>query len=222
VFLGTELFAPGNFNFLLLAAVVTIELSLIAIAAGSIIGLIFGLIRTVQSRILIVPKIIVIFYVESFRRVPLLVLILLSFFAIAVSGFEVSAFFVGSIAISIYAGAYMTENIRAGIEAIRPQQWDAAKALGMTVFQQLYYIIFPQAMRIIIPPSTGFFLGLIKDTSLISVIEVVEITYAAHIIRYKTAESFSVFAAAFFLYFVICYPLSKLGSYLERRLRVHD
>jgi polar amino acid transport system permease protein len=199
---------------------VTIELSLIGIAAGLIIGLILGLIRTIKSRVLIVPKLIAICYVESFRRVPLILLILFSFYLLAITGFKVSTFFVASFAISIYSGAYMAENIRAGIEAIRPQQWDAAKALGLTTFQEMFYIILPQAIRVIIPPTIGFSLGLVKDTSLASIIEVVDITYAASIIRYKTAESFSVFGAVMLLYFVVCFPLSRLGQYAERRFRV--
>ena len=219
MFFESKLFLSGNYDFLLSATVVTVELSAIGILSGLVIGSIIGFMRTIRSNLLIVPKLVAILYVEYFRRVPLILLILFSFYLLAITGFKVSTFFVASVAISIYSGAYMAETIRAGIEAIRPQQWDAARALGLSTYQQVFYIILPQAVRVIVPPTIGFSIGLVKDTSLASIIEVVDLTYAAQIIRYKTAESFSVFSAVMLLYFLICYPLSKLGQYTERRFR---
>jgi polar amino acid transport system permease protein len=146
-------------------------------------------------------------------------LLLFGFFGVSLFGIEVSALSAAAFGVIAYGGAYMAENIRGGIEAIRKQQWEAGAALGLTQYQQLRIVILPQALRIIIPPSVGFFVGLIKDTAVATIVGFVELTHAAVIIRYRIGESFTVFAAVMAIYFVLCYPIATFGRYLERRLQ---
>jgi len=215
-----EIFTPANVAFLGRGAGVTLLLSITGVLTGFILGVVGGVVRTYPSRLCYVVRPMVWLYVEVFRRTPLLILVLLSYFGLALAGVEVSKLVVAIIATSVYSIAYMIENIRAGIESLPRTQWDAGLALGMTGFQLLRYIIFPQALRLSIPPSIGFMQSLIKDTSMVSIIGLVELTHSGVILRYKfPLLSFYIFGAVMIAYFVICYPLSWLGARMERRIR---
>ncbi len=216
--MGSQLFTYPNLILLFEGALVTIGLSLIGFVGGTLIGVIMVALRSVPGALGWPAKLLSIVYVDTLRRVPLLVILLFGFFGISLFGFEVSALSAAAFGVVAFAGAYMAENIRGGLEAIRKQQWEAGAALGLTGYQQLRIVVLPQALRVIIPPSVGFFVGLIKDTSVATIVGFVELTHAGVIIRYRIGESFTVFAAIMALYFLMCYPVARIGQHLERRL----
>jgi polar amino acid transport system permease protein len=114
----------------------------------------------------------------------------------------------------------MAEIVRAGVQSIGREQWDAARALGMGYLQIMRWVVLPQAVRVMIPPGVGLAIGLVKDSSIVSVLSYVELTRAGQILMEKTFLSFQVFGIVAALYFAICYPLSRLARYSERRLRI--
>ena len=122
--------------------------------------------------------------------------------------------------LTINASAFMAEIVRAGIQSIGRDQWDAARGLGMGYPQVMRWVVIPQAFRVMIPPGVGLLIGLIKDSSVISVISYLELTRVGQILPEKTFLSFQVFGIVAALYFALCYPLSRVALYVERRLKV--
>ena len=160
-------------------------------------------------------------YIEVIRDSPLLMQLYLVFFALPILlKVEVPIFWAGVAALIINASAFMAEIVRAGIQSVGKDQWDAARSLGMGYVQIMRYVVMPQAVRVMIPPGVGLFIGLIKDSSIVSVMSYIELTRVGQILTEKTFLSFQVFGIVAALYFVICYPLSRLALYSERRLKV--
>jgi len=215
-----NIFSLTNLKLLGRGAAMTLLLASVGVTAGAIFGTVLAVVRTYPARAFRLMTPLVWLYVEIFRRTPLLILILLTYFGLALAKVEVSNVVVAIVAISITSIAYMCENVRAGIESLPRAQWDAGFALGMHGWQTLFYIILPQALRLAIPPSIGFMQSLIKDTSMATIIGIVELTHAGVILRYRfPLGSFYIFGAVMIAYFLICYPLSWAGDFAERRLR---
>lgn len=214
----SRLFTSENLTLLAKGLWVTIWLSVVGFVGGTILGAILFTPRLFHGRIAGAFRVLTIIYVEAMRRIPLLVLLLVVFFGLPLVGIDVSAVFSAAVGLVIFASAYMAENIRTGMEAVKKQQWEAAAALGLTTLQQLRYVVLPQALRVMIPPSVGFYVGLIKDTSIATIVGFTELTHAGVIIRYRIGESFIVFTTIMLLYFMICYPIAQLGRWTERRL----
>jgi polar amino acid transport system permease protein len=180
----------------------------------------FGLLTALMRRSAWMPfRASAILYTELIRGTPLLVQILLLFYGIANSVGLQNRFVAGVIILSLFAGAYISEIVRAGIEGIPQTQLESARSLGFTPVQTYRFVIFPQAVRQILPPMTGRFICLIKDSSLLSIIGVQELTQSAQEINsytYSTLESYLPLAAG---YLVLTFPLSLLAHWLERRMR---
>ena len=156
-------------------------------------------------------------YVETIRGTPLLVQILILFYVIANAYGIENRYLVGVLALSVFAGAYLSEMIRAGIESIRDSQLESARAIGLTSGQTYRFVIFPQVIRQLIPPLTGQFASIIKDSSLLSIIAVNEFTLNAQEVNaftYSTLESYLPLAAG---YLVLTLPISLASRVLERR-----
>ncbi|MCC6235306.1 MAG: amino acid ABC transporter permease [Verrucomicrobiales bacterium] len=158
-------------------------------------------------------------YVELIRGTPFLVQILILFYVVAQAAGVQSRVVVGTTALALFAGAYITEIIRSGIDSIAESQWETARALGLTTRQTYRWVVFPQAARQVLPPLTGQWVSLIKDSSLLSVIGLGEFALnaqQANAITYSTLESYLVLAAG---YLLLTLPLSLLARHLERRAR---
>ncbi len=199
----------------------TIALSVGAISIGSCIGAIAGWVRTFN----VVKKNWLLWgftsiYVDTIRGTPLLLQVYFVYYALPpLTGINTSIFFAGVASLALFQGAYVSEVVRAGIDAIgKTQRW-AGQSLGMTYFQVLRYIILPQALKIMIPPYIGVCLGVIKDTSLVSTIGFIELAFSAGIIGRRTLEPLAPWLMAATIYFMICFPISKLSQKLEVRLR---
>ena len=192
----------------------TVAISAVSLAASLLIGLLAALARRAGFLPL---RYAAALYVETIRGTPLLVQILILFYVVANAFGLENRYFVGVLALSLFAGAYLSEMIRAGIESIRDSQLESALAIGLTNTQTYRYVIFPQVVRQLIPPLTGQFASIIKDSSLLSIIAVSEFTLNAQEINaftYSTLESYLPLAAG---YLALTLPISLVSRALERR-----
>ena len=194
----------------------TVLLCVAGLGLGLVIALFVGLARASGFRWLSWPAAL---YIEVIRDSPLLMQLYLVFFALPLMGLQVPIFVAGVATLMVNSSAFMAEIVRAGIQAIGKDQWDAARALGMGYLPCMRHIVMPQAARVMIPPGVGLLIGLIKDSSVVSVISYIELTRVGQILTEKTFLSFQVFGIVAALYFVLCYPLSRLAVSAERRLK---
>jgi His/Glu/Gln/Arg/opine family amino acid ABC transporter permease subunit len=195
----------------------TLILCLAGLGLGVIIAFFVGLARSSRIRWLWMPAAT---YIEIIRDSPLLMQLYLVFFALPLLGLQVPIFVAGVATLMVNSSAFMAEIVRAGIQAVGKDQWDAARGLSLSYLQAMRWIVLPQAFRVMIPPGVGLLIGLIKDSSIISVISYLELTRVGQILTEKTFLSFQVFGIVAALYFLLCYPLSRLALYAERRLKV--
>jgi polar amino acid transport system permease protein len=195
----------------------TVALCLLGLGLGTLIALFVGLARASRFRSLAWPAGL---YIEIIRDSPLLMQLYLVFFALPLLGLQVPIFAAGVATLMVNSSAFMAEIVRAGIQSVGKDQWDAARGLGMGYPQVMRWVVMPQAFRVMVPPGVGLLIGLIKDSSVISVISYLELTRVGQILTEKTFLSFQVFGIVAALYFVLCYPLSRLALVVERRLKV--
>ncbi|MEJ5348171.1 MAG: amino acid ABC transporter permease [Desulfosoma sp.] len=195
--------------------VYTLLISLGAIALGFVIGVAGGLARVSKSEVF---QALASYYVELFRGTPLLVQIYIFYFCLATAVRYDNPLVIGMVTLAFFSGAYITEMVRAGIESIDPGQIEAAKSTGLNERQTMRYVVLPQAFRRIIPPVTGQFVSLIKDSSLLSVISVRELTKASEVINASTYKTFEAYLPLALLYLALTYPLSYLTRKLEQHL----
>jgi len=202
---------------LLLAARWTVGLSLIAFAGGGLLGALIMFARVAPNRWL---RALSTAYIEVVQGTPLLMQLFLCFFGLALFGIDVSPLIAASIALTIYASGYLGEIWRGCVDAVPRGQWEASTSLGLSFAQQMRFVIVPQALRIAVPPTTGFVVQIIKGTALASIIGFVELTKAGTIINNATFQPFLVYGIVALFYFALCYPISLLSAALERRLDV--
>lgn len=158
-------------------------------------------------------------YVETVRGLPLVVLVLFGFYGIANAVGWNDRVSVGIVILSLFSGAYIAEIIRAGIESVGRSQWDSARAIGLTSSQTYRFVIFPQVLRQILPPVAGQFSSLIKDSSLLYIIGIPELTFAANQINSATYSTFESFVPLGICYLVLTLPVSLWTKYLESKVR---
>ncbi|WP_289137068.1 amino acid ABC transporter permease [uncultured Brevibacillus sp.] len=201
---------------LLNGAWLTIQLCFFSLLIGGAIGIIVGLGAASKNKLANVLSSI---YIRLVRGVPLLMIIFLIYFALPMLhiGINFSKGFSAVTALSIYAGAYLGEIVRGGIQSVPKGQFEAADALGMTTIQKFRHVIIPQAMKFIIPPGIGFFIALIKDSSLVSIIGYIDLTKAGKVVSSLTFNPIASFLAVAAVYFVLCFGLSKASYYYEKR-----
>ncbi|NOY85925.1 MAG: amino acid ABC transporter permease [Deltaproteobacteria bacterium] len=203
---------------LLIGLWLTLKMSFISVILAVFIGLITGLARISSSP---APKWLAIGYIELIRGTPLLVQLYIFYFFIG-QLFSLSNEVAGILALSFFAGAYVAEIVRAGIQSIHRGQMEAARSLGMTYPQAMQFIILPQAFKRIMPPLAGQFISLIKDSSLVSIIAITDLTKAGREIATSTFSPFEAFFTVAALYLVLTFSLSMFVQYLERRYATHD
>jgi polar amino acid transport system permease protein len=200
--------------YLVEAARWTILLSLIAFVGGALVGLPLALMRVARSRLL---RGLASIYIQLIQGTPLLIVLFLSYFGLGIVGLKLDPLVAAGLSLTIYAAAFLAEIWRGCIEAVPKTQWEASDCLGLNVFQQYAYVILPQAVRIATPPTVGFMVQIVKNTSLASVIGFVELARAGQIVNNSTFEPFVIFAIVGAIYFAICYPLSLASRHLERK-----
>ena len=209
-----------SYNLLLLgeAALTTLMLSIVGCIVGMIVGFGLALARDSRGWPLLPARVLAFVYVETLRRVPFLVTLMLFFFGAQVLGFDLSPLTIALISTSVISTAFVAEIIRGGLASVRPSQIEAAAAMNFNGWQTLRLVMLPQAWPVILPPVFGSFSLFIKDTALASQAGVLELTQAGKILNTKGFSAFLVFGTVLLLYFAVSYPLTILGRYLERRL----
>ena len=200
--------------YLIMAAQWTVLLSLVAFAGGALVGLPIALMRVSPSHSL---RIVASGYIQLIQGTPLLILLFLTYFGLGILGYKLAPLVAAGLALTLYAAAFLGEIWRGCIEAVPRTQWEASDCLGLDRFQQYAYVILPQAVRLAIPPTVGFMVQIVKNTSLASVVGFVELARAGQIVNNSTFEPFIIFCIVAAIYFAMCYPLSLASRFLERR-----
>jgi His/Glu/Gln/Arg/opine family amino acid ABC transporter permease subunit len=204
--------------FLLKGAVYTVQVSVLAIVFGLVLGWALGLVAVSGVRWL---RALAWAYVQFIRGTPLLVQIFLIYFGLPVLGVNVPAYWSGVIALGLNSGGFQAEIVRAGIESIDRGQTEAARSIGMSSFQALLFILVPQTIRRVIPPLTNELITLTKSSSLLSAIAVLELTHAGQAVIARTFAPFEIYAAVAVLYLLLIAILSRGSALLERRVFVN-
>lgn len=197
----------------------TVQLTVVSVSVGTVLGLLFSILRLSKSRILsFMSKV----YIDFFRGTPLLVQILMIHFAILPSIGRFPSIVSGLVALSLNSGAYIAEIFRAGIQSIDRGQMEAARSLGMSYGQAMRFVIIPQAFRRVLPALGNEFIAMLKDSSLVSVIAVQELAMTGSLISGRTARSFEAWVPVAILYLMMTMILSQFVAYLERRFGKSD
>lgn len=196
----------------------TLWLSAVSSVFALLLGLITGLARISEN---VTLRGLAMIYVECIRGTPLLVQIFLAYFFLG-TVFDLSRNVCGIGALALFAGAYVAEIVRAGIQAIPKGQTEAARSLGMNAFQTMAEVILPQAFKKILPPLSGQFISLIKDSSLVSVIAITDLTKSGREIITSTFATFEVWLVVAAMYLLVTSVLSQIVYYMERRFAVSD
>lgn len=203
--------------YLILALRWTVFLTLLALGGGSAIGLVVaacGASRLAALRYLARG------YVGLVQGIPLLAWLFIFYFGLSIFGYNLPPLVAATIGFSVYAGAFLGEIWRGALISIPKTQWEAALAIGLTYLEQLRHVIIPQAVRVAIPPTVGFTVQLVKNTSLAAVIGFVELTREGQLTTAATFQPFAVYLIVAALYFCLCFPLTRYSRVLEGRRRV--
>jgi polar amino acid transport system permease protein len=205
----------GSLPFFLKGLGMTIAVSGLSLLIGTAIGFLWGVIRASHSRLL---KSAVGAWVDLIRGTPFLVQVFIIFFILPEFGIQLEAFPAAVIALTNLAACFICEIVAAGIQSVPWGQKEAAVSTGLTWFQQLRHVVMPQAMRVILPPLVGQYVLLIKDSSVVSAIGVIDVTRVGWLTVQRVPQGLLVFGLVGILYFAICYPLIRLSNSLEKRM----
>ncbi|WP_261664790.1 amino acid ABC transporter permease [Deinococcus sp. Marseille-Q6407] len=205
----------NNLPYLLQAAVLTIEVTAISLVAGTVLGTLLALARLSPIKPL---SWLATAYIELIRGTPLLVQIFLIYFGLPqVTGVNMDPFPAGVLAFSLNSAAYVAEIMRSGIQGVPLGQTEASLSLGFSPRDTMRYIVLPQAFRRVLPPLVNEALNLLKNTSLLSSIALVELTRAGQIVASRTYKPFEMYLAIALVYLAMTLVLSFLSTRLERR-----
>jgi polar amino acid transport system permease protein len=210
-------FNANHFVFLLQAAGWTLVLSLMAFVGGGLLGFIVALCRISPVRSL---RWLSTGYVQLVQGTPLLILMVLAYFGLSIVGLSLPALVAAGLSMTIYVSAYIGEIWRGCIQAVPRTQWEAAECLALSRVQRMRLVVLPQALRIATPPTVGFMVQIVKNTSLASVVGFVELARAGQVVNNSIFQPFLVYMLVAALYFMLCFPLSWWSRQLERRLMV--
>jgi polar amino acid transport system permease protein len=192
----------------------TLYLAAASTALATVLGIVFSGVQLFAWRPL---RWLVEVYLYLVRGIPLLVLLFAMYYALPYTGLQVDAVVGGIIVIGVYFGAFMTEVFRGAVLAVPRAQWEAGRAIGMRTPRILLDVVLVQALRVAGPPYINTIIMVVKGTSLVAVIGLADVTFIGRQIVERTLAPFEVFGAVAFVYFVICYALSRLGRHMEKR-----
>jgi len=193
----------------------TVCLSVAAVFLATLLGLVFAAAQLYGATVL---RLLIEAYLYVVRGVPLLVLLFAMYYALPYAGVNVEAATGGILVIGVYFGAFMTEVFRGAVLSVPRGQWEAGRAIGLTTRQILVEIIVHQAARVAGPPFINTCIMVVKGTSLVAIIGLADVTYVGKQIVERTLAPFEIFGAVAFVYFVICFLLSRIGHRLEQRI----
>ncbi|WP_332691120.1 amino acid ABC transporter permease [Bosea sp. (in: a-proteobacteria)] len=195
----------------------TLVLTATAFAGASVIGLAIAIARILPFAPV---RWLAAGYTHIVQGTPLLVWLFLIFFGLPLIGISVNPWLAAAVAFSVYGSAFLGEIWRGALVSIARTQWEAGASLGLSLGEQLRYVIIPQSVRVAIPPTVGFLVQLIKNTSLAAVIGLVELTREGQLTAAGTYKPFAVYITVACIYFLMCFPLTQWSRSLERKLDV--
>ncbi len=210
-------FGYSEFFFLLEGLQWTLILTLIALTGGGILGFFVAIARVSQIKALRIAALV---YIQLIQGAPVLMILFLSYYGLSLAGLQLPPLVAVGLSMTLYVSGYLGEIWRGCIESVPKPQWEGSLSLAMTRAQQYRYVILPQAFRISLPPTVGFSVQVVKNTSITSIVGFVELARAGQLINNSTFQPFRVFLTVAALYFVICYPLSQVSKWLERKTNV--
>ncbi|NPC99877.1 amino acid ABC transporter permease [Brenneria sp. hezel4-2-4] len=196
----------------------TLLLAIMAFSGSAVVGIVTALLRMAPFRPL---RWIGIIYVQIVQGIPLLAWLFLLYFGMAALGVNINPWLAAALSFAIYGGAYLGEVWRGALESITKTQWEAGACLGLSYSEQLRHVIIPQSIRIAIPPTVGFLVQLIKNTSLASIIGLIELTRQGQLTTAATYSPFAVYLTVAVLYFALCFPLTQWSRSYERKLNAY-
>ncbi len=204
--------------FLLEGLWMTLKISLITILCGSLLGSVVGMLRTLDYAVITYPLGA---YIHALRGTPFLVHLYVIYFVLPATGIswlQLEAFPAAVIALSLYTSTYVSEIVRAAIQAVPRGQTEAARSTGMTALQCMWYVVLPQALKLMIPPMGGVYVIIIKGTSIVSVIGISELVRAGeHATQRHPRELMAIYGMTALLYFAYCYPVLRIARWAETR-----
>ena len=208
-------YSPDNLRYLFGGLGITILVSVVSIIGSFINGSILGVIRYVKIKYL---SAIVGFIIDVIRNLPLILILFFTYFGLPNLGVKPDVIPAAILAMTIFESTMLAEIVRSGIQAVDPGQMEGARANGLTYWQALWYIVLPQALVKMIPALVSQFISLVKDTSLATIILLPEMLFRSQIIYgQNTNYIIPMFVAIAVMYFIVCYLLSVLARYLEKR-----
>lgn len=212
--------SPNDIWFMIQGAGWTLLITLISIAGGTLLGVVFGVFRAVAPWW---GSIWLVLFLDIFRSVPLLIQLILANSFAPILGLRLTPFTVSCIVLALYTSAYCAEIVRGGVLAVPQTTRRAARSLGLTWWQDMTEIVYPIALRVMLPSWIGLTLGVMKDTALVSWIGVIELLKSSQILITRMAnEPLFILMIAGAIYFILSFPISRLGARLERRWRESD
>ncbi len=193
----------------------TVLLTVLALLIGGVVGFAVAIARVSPAAPL---RWFAAGYIGVIQGIPALMILFLAYYGLSLAGLELPPLVAASIAMSLYVSGYLADIWRGAIQSVPWQQWEASSSLAMTRVQQFRYVVLPQALRIATPPSVGFAVQAVKNTSIVSIVNVVEIARAGQLVNSVAYQPFKIYSLVALLYFAICWPMSLLAARLERRL----
>lgn len=194
----------------------TIVLSALGFVGGTLLGLPVALARSSRNKWISKSSGLL---VQLIQGVPLPIIMFMVYFGISVTGYNLPALVAAGIAMTAYSGAYLGEIWKGCIQAVPRTQWEAAECLALSPVKTAMHVILPQAARLAVPPTVGFLVQIVKNSSYAVVIGFFDLTYSARVVNNSTFEPFIIFTIAAIIYFAMCYPLSRLAARLERKFK---
>lgn len=195
---------------------VTVWVSLLSFSLALVLGIVVGVLRSRSSRL----RNALALYVEVFRGTPLLIQLFFLYYGLPSIGLTMDNATAGVVGLGLNGGAYISEIIRGALSSVERGQEDAAFALGLNWFQAMVLVIMPQAARVAIPPLVNAFSAVLKESSLVSVLAITELTRVSQLVYTRTFRAFEVYLVVGALYLVMTYSASHLSKHLERRYHV--
>ena len=208
-------FGPNELMFLIMATRWTILLALIAFAGGGVIGLVVAALRVAPLPPL---RWLAAGYIQFFMGTPILIQLFMAYYGSSLLGFRPDPWVAAAVTFSLNGGAFFGEIFRGSIDAVPKGQWEASTALGFRFLPTLRLVILPQAIRLMLPPTVGFMVQIVKTTSVASLIGLTELARAATQVNTVTFQPVLVFGTVSLIYFMLCWPLSLYAGYLERKV----
>ncbi|MEO5324548.1 amino acid ABC transporter permease [Mesorhizobium sp. CC13] len=209
----------SDLAFLAQGAGMTLAVTAVSVAAGTVLGILFGVIRFQFGPYWAAP---LTFLLDVFRSVPLLIQLVLGNALQAIMKLGWAPFTTSCVVLSLYTAAYCTEIVRGGIDSVPTNTRRAARSLGMTWFQDMRYIVAPLAIRVSLPSWIGLTLGVMKDSALVLWLGLIELLRASQILVTRLQEPLFILLICGAIYFIISLPIARLGGYLEKRWSPND